>query len=159
MKRAALVLGMAAIGLAGCEKQIKAPFDRGVCYAVTVKEDGEPEFHVVARDQEQLEFCAARLEEMRIRFLRLGGARKQVVGAYQGRFLFVDSGGVSTAKTLHGGRFVALRRSRDGRLAIPGAFPMDPKDMRNAPAQSAPAGSAAPASPTAAPAPEPAPKS
>ena len=36
--------------LAGCAEQVKAPTDRGVCYAVE-QPDGEPTFNVVARDQ------------------------------------------------------------------------------------------------------------
>lgn len=153
MKRAAIILALAAT-LAGCEKRTEAPTDRGVCWVVTQPDKSKPvKFSVLARNQEQLEYCAARLEEMRIRFLRMGGNRKKIVGAYQGKFLWVDSGGVSLSDSLEGPRFVALRRSRDGRLAIPGAFPMEQKDKRNVPAEAAPNG-AAPASSAPAPAPQ-----
>jgi hypothetical protein len=152
MKRAAIILALTAT-LAACAKRTEAPTDKGVCWVVTQPDKTKPvKFSVLARDQAQLEFCAARLEEMRIRFLRMGGGRKKVVGAYQGRFLWVDSGGVSLSEYLEGPRFVALRRSRDGRLANPGAFPMDPKDTRNVPAEAAPSGAAPAASaPAAAP--------
>ena len=35
----AVVLGMGAFGLAACEKDIKAPFDRGVCYVVDLGDE------------------------------------------------------------------------------------------------------------------------
>ena len=124
--RAALVLAMAAAALSACSSSTKAPFDPGVCYSVTVaKEGGAAKFNIVAEDQPQIEFCAARLEEMRLRFLRLGGTNRDVIGAYQGQFIFIDRGGVSFGRTLEGGRFFALARTGDGRLAIPGAIQRD----------------------------------
>lgn len=124
MRLSLLVLFAAAAGgLAACGQSTKAPFDRGVCYAVEPGGEGEPaQFNVVAEDQPQIEFCAARLEEMRLRFLRMGGNRREIVGAYQGRFIFIDRAGVSFGQTLEGARFMALARTGDGRLAIPGAI-------------------------------------
>ena len=124
---AVAVASVLATGLlAGCTTQTKAPFDKGVCYSVALPKDGRaPKFNVVAENQPQIEFCAARLEEMRIRFLRLGGSNRDVVGAYQGQYIFIDRGGVSFARTLDGGRFFALARTGDGRLAIPGAIQRD----------------------------------
>ncbi|WP_297799548.1 hypothetical protein [uncultured Brevundimonas sp.] len=102
----------------------EAPMDEGVCYHV-----GEDEtqafgirYNVVARDQPQIEFCAARLEELRIKFLRMGGSNNDLIGAYQGHFIFIDRQGVKMSKTLDGPRFFALTRTGDGRLAIPGAI-------------------------------------
>jgi hypothetical protein len=66
-----VVIALAGIGT-GCAEQVKAPYDKGVCFAMSTPEGGEPQFNVVARDQPAIEFCAARLEEMRIRFLGLG---------------------------------------------------------------------------------------
>lgn len=110
--------GLAA--LAACQKTTEAPYDRGVCYAVEQGEAGEPPtFNKVADDQPQIEFCAARLEEMRLRFLRLGGTRREVVGSYQGQFIFIDRAGVWISKSLEGSRFILLARTGDGRLAIP----------------------------------------
>ena len=85
-------------------------------------EGGGVRFNVVARDQPQIEFCAARLEEMRLKFLRLGGSKTEMVGAYQGQFIFIDRAGVKFGKSLDGPRFFALARTGDGRLAIPGAI-------------------------------------
>jgi len=124
--RTVLVLALAAGALAGCDRSPPAPFDKGVCYSVALPKDGgAPKFNIVAEDQPQIEFCAARLEEMRLRFLRLGGTNREVIGAYQGQYIFIDRGGVSFARTLEGGRFFALARTGDGRLAIPGAIQRD----------------------------------
>ncbi|MEY4556485.1 MAG: hypothetical protein RL093_1604 [Pseudomonadota bacterium] len=111
------------LALAACEKAVEAPFDRGVCYAVEVGAEGEaPRFNKVAEDQPQIEFCAARLEEVRLRFLRLGGSRQEITGSYQGQFIFIDREGVWLSKSLNGGRFNAMARTGDGRLAMPGAI-------------------------------------
>ena len=114
--------------LAGCAEQVKAPTDRGVCYAIE-SPNGEPVFNVVARDQVQIEMCAARLEEMRLRFRGLGSTRQEVTGAYQGQFIFVDRRGVSFSRSLEGARFFALARTGDGRLAVPGAIERDVTEL------------------------------
>lgn len=122
-----------AAALGACSQEVEAPFDRGVCYAVELGENGEaPRFNKVADNQPQMEFCAARLEEMRQRFLRLGGTRREIVGSYQGRFLFVDRAGVWTSQSLDGSRFFFMARTGDGRLAIPGAIQ---QEVEQTPAQ------------------------
>jgi hypothetical protein len=123
MRGALILAALAPLALAACSSSPEAPFSPGVCYHV-VPPEGEKEMrlNVVATDQPQIEFCAARLEEMRIRFLRLGGSNQDVIGAYQGQFIFIDRTGVSLSQTLEGGRFFALARTGDGRLAIPGAI-------------------------------------
>lgn len=117
----AIVLGSAALAACGAP-QLKAPTDKGVCYHVGELASDAPRFNVVARDQPQIEFCAARLEEMRLKFLSLGGSNNEMVGAYQGQFIFIDRTGVKFSKSLDGARFFALARTGDGRLAIPGAI-------------------------------------
>ncbi|TPW03700.1 MAG: hypothetical protein FD125_1486 [bacterium] len=112
------VFAVSVVSLAACEKAVEAPFDRGVCYAVEVGAEGEaPRFNKVADNQPQIEFCAARLEEVRLRFLRMGGSRQEITGSYQGQFIFIDRGGVWLSQTLDGGRFNAMARTGDGRLA------------------------------------------
>ncbi|HEY0104378.1 MAG TPA: hypothetical protein VGB60_13040 [Brevundimonas sp.] len=112
-----------SLTVAACQKSTEAPFDVGVCYAVEPGAEGEaPQFNKVAEAQPQIEFCAARLEEMRIRFLRLGGSRQEVTGSYQGQFIFIDRAGVWISRSLEGSRFILLARTGDGRLAIPGAI-------------------------------------
>ena len=140
---AAIALVAAAATLAACSSGVRAPFNEGVCYAVeTPRGGGQPKFNQVAENQPQIEFCAARLEEMRMRFLRMGGNRREIVGAYQGQFIFIDRAGVSFSKTLDGPRFTALARTGDGRLAIPGAIQRQidgtPVAVLEAPASAAP---------------------
>ncbi len=116
-------LGLGLLALGACEKATEAPFDQGVCYAVELTAEGEaPRFNKVAENQPQIEFCAARLEEMRLRFLRMGGSRRDVIGSYQGQFIFIDRAGVWISKSLEGSRFILLARTGDGRLAIPSAI-------------------------------------
>lgn len=117
------VVGAGLLALAGCQKSTEAPFDQGVCYAVEAGAEGAaPRFNKVADNQPQIEFCAARLEEVRLRFLRMGGSRQEIVGSYQGQFIFIDRAGVWISRTLEGSRFILLARTGDGRLAIPGAI-------------------------------------
>ncbi|MDQ3126697.1 MAG: hypothetical protein M3Q74_13965 [Pseudomonadota bacterium] len=116
-------IAVGGLALAACEKAVEAPFDRGVCYAVETGAEGEaPRFNKVAGDQPQIEFCAARLEEVRLRFLRIGGSRQEITGSYQGQFIFINREGVWLSKTLDGGRFNLMARTGDGRLAMPGAI-------------------------------------
>jgi hypothetical protein len=58
---------------------------------------------------------------MRERFISLGSSQSDVIGAYQGSFLFLGRTGVFTATTLTGARWPALVRTQDGRLAVPSA--------------------------------------
>lgn len=123
MRLAVVTAAASVLALAACDQAPKAPRDSGVCYHVAPLEGGKAlKLNVVARDQRQIEFCAARLEEMRLRFLRLGGSKQEIIGAYQGQFIFVDRDGVSFSRSLEGNRFFALARTGDGRLAIPGAI-------------------------------------
>jgi hypothetical protein len=115
--------GLAAVTLAGCEKPIEAPYDTGVCWHVAPQKDGTMKFNVLAKNQPNVENCAAALEGMRIRFNRMGMNQQQLIGAYQGNFLFVQREGIFVGKTLTGGRYLALVRTGDGRLAVPGAMP------------------------------------
>lgn len=115
-----------ALLLAACSGSVEAPYEQGACFVVEMSEDGKtPTFNKLAENQEQIEQCAARLEEMRLRFLRLGGTRRDVIGAYNGQYVFLDEEGVKIGKSLTGTRFMALARTGDGRLAVPGAISRD----------------------------------
>ena len=125
MIRAAVVAPFVILGglaAAACQPKVKAPEDRGVCYQVQPLQDGTVRFNRVAGDQPQIEYCAARLEELRIRFRRNTNQNRDLVGAYQGRFIFVNRAGVQFAQSYEGARFFALTRTGDGRLAMPGAI-------------------------------------
>lgn len=132
MKAVQIIATLAAVSaaslLAGCEKRVKAPTDTGVCFAIAMPEEEgeEPRFNVLARNQPQIEYCAARLEEMRVNFLRMGGSNNDVVGAYQGQFIFINRDGVYFARSFEGVRFFALARTGDGRLAVPATIERAP---------------------------------
>lgn len=115
------VLTAAAALLGACEKQIEAPLDTGVCYAVGPGPNGEIKFNVVARNIPNIENCAAQLEGMRLRFLRMGGQNREISGAYQGNFLFLRADGIFRAEHWEGNQYLMLVRTGDGRLVIPGA--------------------------------------
>lgn len=128
MTRAPLLLAasLGVVALTACGGAVEAPYEPGVCFAVEEGAEGEaPAFHKLAEDQPQIEHCAARLEEMRLRFLRQGGSRQEITGAYQGQYIFLDREGVWIGKTIDGSRFILMARTGDGRLAVPGAITRD----------------------------------
>jgi len=119
----ALALGVvASLGMAGCSKRTRPPGDAGVCYHVTFKAGGELVYHKLV-NAPNLETCAANLEAMRIKFLGLGGSAQEILGAYQANFIFIQRTGIFSSTSLDGPRYIALVRTGDGRLAIPGAMP------------------------------------
>ncbi|HYC75593.1 hypothetical protein [Brevundimonas sp.] len=140
-----LAIGAGAAAVAACSQSVEAPYEPGVCFAVEAGAEGEaPVFNKLAEDQPQLEHCAARLEEMRLNFLRHGGSRQEITGAYQGQYLFIDREGIWVSKSLDGPRFIFMARTGDGRLAWPGAISRDESGR--------PVGVAAPSEPPSAPA-------
>jgi hypothetical protein len=108
--------------LAGCAKKTEPPGTPGICYHVVPQKDGSLKYNKLVKVA-SLETCAANLEAMRIKFLTLGGNQRDIYGAYQANFLFLEKEGVMTSTSLEGPRYVALVRTGDGRLAIPGAMP------------------------------------
>lgn len=121
--RAAFAAALVSIlALGACSKRIEPPGDVGVCYHVTFKGKGQLVYHKLV-NAPNLETCAANLEAMRIKFLRLGGTAQEILGAYQANFIFVQKTGIFSGTTLDGPRYPALVRTGDGRLAIPGAMP------------------------------------
>ena len=123
MLRTALVIAVLTLALAACQKRTVPPGDVGVCYHAIPLQDGTVKYNKVGGPTPNLETCAAQLEAMRIRFLTLGGNKTEILGAYQGNFLFLQKEGIFTSPSLESGRYLALVRTGDGRLAIPGAMP------------------------------------
>lgn len=123
---AAVAAAVSVLALEACSKRIEPPGDKGVCYNVTFKPNGALVYHKLV-DAPNLETCAANLEAMRIKFLRLGGSAQEILGAYQANFIFVQKTGIFSGTTLDGPRYPALVRTGDGRLAIPGAMPQQPQ--------------------------------
>jgi hypothetical protein len=113
----------AALVVSACEKKIEAPYDTGVCWHVVPLTGGQVKFNKLSVNRPNLESCAASLEGMRERFLGLGGSQEDLVGAYQGTFLFLGRTGVFVGTSLDGARWPALVRTQDGRLAVPSAVP------------------------------------
>lgn len=113
----------AAVGLASCgEKPIEPPSNVGICWHAIPQTDGTIKFNELAQNVPNLETCAATLEGMRIRFARLGSQQRELLGAYQGNFVFLQSEGVFVASDMKRARYLALVRTGDGRLAVPGAI-------------------------------------
>jgi hypothetical protein len=117
-----LVLAAAALALCACSTKTKPPGDPGICYHAVPQADGSLKYNKLVQAP-SLEVCAANLEAMRIKFLTMGGNQRNIYGAYQANFLFLENAGILTSTSLEGPRYVALVRTGDGRLAIPGAMP------------------------------------
>lgn len=120
----AIAAVVALVALGACAQRTRPPGDPGVCYHVVPQKDGTLKYNKLVSTP-SLETCAANLEAMRIKFLRMGGTQSEIYGAYQSNFLFLVKEGVMTSTSLEGPRYVALVRTGDGRLAIPGAMPQD----------------------------------
>ena len=117
-----LVVALAAFSVSACSKKTTPLGDAGICYHVVPQKDGSLKYNRVVATP-SLEACAGNLEAMRVKFLRMGGNQTDIYGAYQANFLFLVREGVMTSTSLEGPRYVALVRTGDGRLAIPGAMP------------------------------------
>ena len=113
-----------SITVGACSKGPSAPDQSGVCWHAVPMSDGTIKFNKLAENQTSLEACAAQLESMRLRFRALGTAQKQMLGAYQGNYLFLQPEGVFTSKSYEGNRYLALVRTGDGRLAKIGEMPL-----------------------------------
>ena len=78
--------------------RLEAPTDPLVCWRMEM-EGGRPKFTVLDRPIENLESCAAQLEGIH---LETGATLR---GAYQGRFIFVDSDAIQSSPTIDGARW------------------------------------------------------
>ena len=120
----ALIVSVVGLFLSACAKQVDAPLERGACWHAVPMSDGTIKFNDLAKNQPSLEACAARLEDMRLKFKALGSQQSFMVGAYQGNYLFLQPEGVFTARTFKGNRYLVLVRTGDGRLAKIGEMPL-----------------------------------
>jgi len=125
-KHALALLALFALPLAACEKSPKAPWDKGVCWHAVTKDGGKTfRFNKIKSNVPQIENCAAELEGMRQRFLALGGGNRELIGAYQGSYLIANPRGIFRREKWNGGQYLMLERTGDGRLAQPGAMPIN----------------------------------
>lgn len=90
-----LVLSL-VLGLGACAEEAGAPLQGGVCWLQVKGVNGRPDYRPLATGIENLETCAARLEGLR---LKHGG---EVIGAFQGRFVFVDAAAITSATAVNG---------------------------------------------------------
>jgi len=120
----ATVTALIGFALVGCIKQVDAPLERGACWHAVPMSDGTIKFNDLAKNQPTIEACAARLEDMRLKFKALGSQQTFMLGAYQGNYLFLQPEGVFTARTYKGNRYLVLVRTGDGRLAKIGEMPL-----------------------------------
>ena len=126
------VLSLAAVGLVaslalgGCARQVAAPTTTGVCWQAIPLKNGDIRFNKVSEGEPNMENCAATLEGMRLRFLSMGGNQQEVIGAYQGNFLFLEPNGIFMSQSFNGNRYFALGRTADGRLATAAALSQQP---------------------------------
>ena len=110
--------------LSGCSAPGPTPpLEPGVCYHMVKTVKGAYHFNLVAKNQPNLENCAARLEALRIKFIGMGGSHYEIWGVYQGQFLYINRAGVFSSQTVDGPQYPLLVRTGDGRLAVPGAMP------------------------------------
>jgi hypothetical protein len=121
-----VLAGAAVLALAGCAKQVAAPTEAGICWQAIPLKSGDIKFNKVSEHEPSMETCAASLEGMRLRFLSMGGNNQEVIGAYQGNYLFLEPNGIFMSQTFHGNRYFALGRTADGRLATAAALSQQP---------------------------------
>jgi hypothetical protein len=93
-----LVALLFALSLAACARQ-EAPEDIGVCWRVHAGAGGAVSFTPLARNVANLETCAVLLEGLRLQ------GQAQTDGAFQGYFIFVDEGTMSSARHVQGFRY------------------------------------------------------
>jgi len=122
-----LAVSAAALAVCACQKDpYPAPVDAGVCYqAIFLKKNGAltgVKFNKLSEHEPTIEKCAASLEGMRLRFLPMGGA-EEIVGTYQGNYIFLIKEGIFRADKLDGPRYPMLVRLGNGQLGQPGSLP------------------------------------
>lgn len=118
----ALILA-ASITACAPKNAVEAPAERNVCFHVAPLKDGKVKFNKLQDNVQNIESCAASLEGMRLKFLRIGGQMQEIMGAYNGQFLFLQKEGVFVSTSYAGSRYLLLVRTGDGRLAMVGAMP------------------------------------
>jgi hypothetical protein len=104
------VLALAGLALAGCERPVTAPGNPGVCWRQIVGLNDKPDFRIVAPNISSLENCAARLEGLRM----VNGG--EVIGAFQGRFIYVSEQEISAATSPKSQRYRVFTPDQRARI-------------------------------------------
>ena len=79
------------LGLGACGREAGAPTSAGVCWRMVEGLNGKPDFRPLVSGIEKLESCAGRLEGLRLEH------GQPLVGAYQGRYIYVSEAEISVA--------------------------------------------------------------
>ena len=116
------ILAALSLTLLACaaKETIVAPKGPGLCWYIAEQADGSIRNNKVAEKVPTIEQCAAELERMRVRFIRMGGSNHEILGAYNGTFILLKRDGIYTAQRLKGMRYMLLQRV-GGKLVVPGA--------------------------------------
>lgn len=115
-------LGVTAVALTGCEKELKAPVADDICYFIGHPPGAkEPKFNPVARNVPSIEKCAVELFTVRTNMRVTGTAGPVTEGAYNGSFLFVNNTTVEMAPKYEGIRMTLLVKAGN-KLVQPGAI-------------------------------------
>jgi hypothetical protein len=122
---AAILALVTALPVVACSSKpkVEAPEARNVCFHAIPMSDGTVKFNTLAENVPNIESCASALEGMRLKFLRIGGQMQEIMGVYNGQYLFIQKEGVFESQSLNGSRYLLLVRTGDGRLAMVGAMP------------------------------------
>jgi hypothetical protein len=88
-----LILAATGVGLAACSGGEEAPGDAMVCWREITDKAGHRHFEVISRNVANLDNCAAQVEGL---YLQEG---REVVGAYQGYFVFANDDSVSSSSS------------------------------------------------------------
>lgn len=80
-----------ALGVWACAEEPSAPTNAGVCWRMVEGFNGKPDFRPLVSGVENLESCAGRLEGLRLE------QGRPLVGAYQGRYIYVTDEEISVA--------------------------------------------------------------
>lgn len=96
----ALIVGLAFVGAAGWTvwrhaQETPAPREPGVCWRM----NPTGKFDVLYRGSQGIEACAGDLERIHMK------TGESLVGAYQGRYIFVDKEAIRSSDTLTGQRW------------------------------------------------------
>lgn len=99
-----LIALMACAGLAACKNaavqdQPQAPTDMGACYRMGTLAGAKTKFTLVSVGDANMETCAVHIEGVRLR------EGHDVIGAYEGRFIFASDAELTGSKNYNDQRF------------------------------------------------------
>ncbi|MBW8880996.1 MAG: hypothetical protein JF615_06080 [Asticcacaulis sp.] len=115
------LVGVAALGLSGCQKTLNAPKADNECYFIGHPANGETTFNAIAHNQPDLEHCAVFIYNARMDMLRTGTAGEVTEGVYNRNFLWATNTEVRMSLKYEGPRFPFLVKAGN-KLVQPGSI-------------------------------------